>query len=123
MNGPKKTEAKLFILSPTTDAPVCEEGEAVRVYSAGVGQTVNISCSILASPILLKFSWVFNNTVRSERLSGDKVYYRPGKAKGCESCKECSCGSVPRDRIPSLEFIIYGISFICNFGGNVAKVR
>ncbi|KAG0724917.1 Nephrin [Chionoecetes opilio] len=58
-------------------APVCENppsGEPLKVYAAGVGRAVNTSCRVLASPPSVRFSWVFNNSVSSERLSGDQVF-------------------------------------------------
>ncbi|XP_050710716.1 neural cell adhesion molecule 1-B-like [Eriocheir sinensis] len=61
-------------------APVCEEppsAETRKVYVAGVGRPVNVSCGVLASPPSVRFSWVFNNSVASERLPGDQVFTTP----------------------------------------------
>ncbi|KAK3849501.1 hypothetical protein Pcinc_043749, partial [Petrolisthes cinctipes] len=58
-------------------APVCEEVDAAaQVYAAGVGQAINITCGVLASPTVVKFSWVFNNTIKSERLPGNQVFLK-----------------------------------------------
>ncbi|KAK8379134.1 hypothetical protein O3P69_019165 [Scylla paramamosain] len=58
-------------------APVCDDpapGEARKVYATGVGRPVNVTCGVLASPPLVRFSWVFNNSMSSERLPGDQVF-------------------------------------------------
>ncbi|KAG0724828.1 hypothetical protein GWK47_039801 [Chionoecetes opilio] len=73
-------EADVRIIPHALDAvyaPVCENppsGEPLKVYAAGVGRAVNISCLVLASPPSVRFSWVFNNSVSSERLPGDQVF-------------------------------------------------
>ncbi|KAK7012937.1 hypothetical protein SK128_008518 [Halocaridina rubra] len=58
-------------------APICSEKESSgppRVYAAGIGQYINVSCIVLASPSKVKYSWVFNNSVTSQRLPGDQVF-------------------------------------------------
>lgn len=71
---------RFFSFVATTDAPVCEEVDAAaQVYAAGVGQTINITCGVLASPTVVKFSWVFNNSIKSERLPGNQVFLKSGK--------------------------------------------
>ncbi|KAG0726247.1 hypothetical protein GWK47_036992 [Chionoecetes opilio] len=65
---------------PSTDCqlcPVCENppsGEPLKVYAAGVGRAVNISCRVLASPPSVRFSWCVQQFVSSERLPGDQVF-------------------------------------------------
>ena len=49
------------------------------MYAIGVGRGVNVSCGVLASPPSVRFSWVFNNSMSSERLPGDQVFTMPGK--------------------------------------------
>ncbi|XP_018020507.1 hemicentin-2 [Hyalella azteca] len=56
-------------------APVCaSDTEAPQVLASGIGQTLNVSCSVIASPSDVKFSWVFNNSVTSERVPVERVY-------------------------------------------------
>lgn len=70
-------------LAPT-DAPVCEEGGASsEVYAAGVGQVINVTCRVMAFPPQVRYSWVFNNSLTSERLPGDQIHTSSGS-----SCRE-----------------------------------
>nr|XP_053630947.1 nephrin-like [Cherax quadricarinatus] len=61
-------------------APVCAEvtGAGARVYATGLGQFINVSCEVLASPASVKYSWVFNNSITSQRLSGEQVLTTAG---------------------------------------------
>ncbi|KAG7162877.1 Nephrin-like 21 [Homarus americanus] len=59
-------------------APVCDEGNTPpQVYAAGVGQYINVTCDVVASPATVKYSWVFNNSLTSERLPGNQVFTTP----------------------------------------------
>ncbi|KAK8750696.1 hypothetical protein OTU49_014953, partial [Cherax quadricarinatus] len=59
-------------------APVCEDsGGQTEVYAAAVGSPINVSCSVEASPASLKYSWVFNNSLTSERLPGNVIFTTP----------------------------------------------
>ncbi|KAF2367275.1 CD80-like immunoglobulin C2-set [Trinorchestia longiramus] len=56
-------------------APICaSDTESPQVLASGIGQTLNVSCSVIASPSDVKFSWVFNNSVTSERVPVERVY-------------------------------------------------
>ncbi|XP_050705095.1 nephrin-like, partial [Eriocheir sinensis] len=55
-------------------APVCRDGSGPsEVYTAGLGQPVNVSCHVKASPPQVKYSWIFNNSLSSQRLPGEQV--------------------------------------------------
>ncbi|XP_050705512.1 protein turtle homolog A-like [Eriocheir sinensis] len=55
-------------------APVCRDGSRPsEVYTAGLGQPVNVSCHVKASPSQVKYSWIFNNSLSSQRLPGEQV--------------------------------------------------
>lgn len=49
------------------------------MLASGIGQTLNVSCSVIASPTDVKFSWVFNNSVTSERVPVERVYKSKGE--------------------------------------------
>ncbi|XP_068209554.1 nephrin-like [Palaemon carinicauda] len=66
-------------------APVCRDEDEShgtvessagpsKVYATGLGQYINVSCEVKASPTDVRYSWVFNNSVTSERLPGDQVF-------------------------------------------------
>lgn len=115
-------------VSLAPDAPVCEEpppGETRKVYVAGVGRPVNVSCGVLASPPAVRFSWVFNNTVASERLPGDQVFTTPGNktlTDGCWNRKEGGKGGGWEDNrvrkrstlycINLFIFLLFNFSFV-----------
>ncbi|CAL4065335.1 unnamed protein product [Meganyctiphanes norvegica] len=64
-------------------APVCrysntDADSPAKVYATAIGQPINVSCAVHASPSDLKYSWVFNNSVTSERLPGDQIFLTEG---------------------------------------------
>ncbi|KAK8389928.1 hypothetical protein O3P69_012853 [Scylla paramamosain] len=68
-------------------APVCvEDGTATQVYTAGIGQPVNVSCQVKASPPQVKYSWVFNNSISSQRLPGEQVLSAAGRPERPSAC-------------------------------------
>ena len=63
-----------------SDAPVCSsDTDTTQVLASGIGQTLNVSCSVIASPSDVRFSWVFNNSVTSERVPVERVLNSQGK--------------------------------------------
>ncbi|XP_071547071.1 nephrin-like [Panulirus ornatus] len=59
-------------------APVCEEGpHPSKVYATGLGQYINVTCNVKSSPDSVKYSWVFNNSLTSQRLPGDQMFTTP----------------------------------------------
>uniref|UniRef100_A0A6A7G5C3 Hemicentin-2-like n=3 Tax=Hirondellea gigas TaxID=1518452 RepID=A0A6A7G5C3_9CRUS len=64
-------------------APVCSSNtDTTQVLATGIGQSLNVSCSVIASPSDVKFSWVFNNSVTSERIPVERVYNGEGGWSG-----------------------------------------
>ncbi|XP_042872413.1 nephrin-like [Penaeus japonicus] len=59
-------------------SPVCaDDSDPSKVYATGLGQYINVTCTVKASPNVAKYLWVFNNSVTSERIPGDQVFKTP----------------------------------------------
>ncbi|ROT68269.1 putative sidestep protein, partial [Penaeus vannamei] len=65
-------------LSVNCELPVCsDDSSPSKVYATGLGQYINVTCTVKASPNVAKYLWVFNNSVTSERIPGDQVLKTP----------------------------------------------
>ncbi|XP_047494051.1 nephrin-like [Penaeus chinensis] len=59
-------------------SPVCsDDSSPSRVYATGLGQYINVTCTVKASPSVAKYLWAFNNSVTTERIPGDQVFKTP----------------------------------------------